>query len=487
MIDEMINSSFELDYDIYYLLNHRLKSFTKELEQAPRINSDDIFRDFENFYKVVKENMNGCLNILNQCEEQRKTFRMLLIKMSKDKILIDKFFKEDDNTLILNKLFIHDELKSKVIDRYIDKIKEKEKKLTEIADDLERYKLIGNKNNSMHSVNISQILNTNNSSNIILPTNDTSMNPSIKRAKINQKNNKTMISRDASINEFNEDSVIKKMFNLDNSDKFNNPGIISNSPIQTPGSRKGVQYSTSRNNKSNFKNSNVHANANVTQGELYNKKNVKNNSIAKINKSDIENDFFNLIPSVSSPVEKKDNIRIKRYSKSIDFDNYESFQDNFISERDREKIIDIVIKKNNKKTYLQTEIDNEDNYSTRTNQAYINRKNNLSSSELNLNSLASMNTNITSLSSINSSKNSKPHKNQFSSNINNTKNNNVYKKSNLKSITGFNKDNATGINSLKNSIQFTDKPSTKSKQLITASERSSGVTSNSKIKSKIFN
>lgn len=40
----------------------------------------------------------------------------------KDKLLVEKLFREEDNSLILNKLQIHDELKNSVLEKNIDQI-----------------------------------------------------------------------------------------------------------------------------------------------------------------------------------------------------------------------------------------------------------------------------------------------------------------------------------------------------------------------------
>ena len=49
---------------------------------------------------------------------------MILIKILKEKALIDNIMGENENTILLNKLKIHEELKNMVINKLLNKINE---------------------------------------------------------------------------------------------------------------------------------------------------------------------------------------------------------------------------------------------------------------------------------------------------------------------------------------------------------------------------
>ena len=68
LIEETISDSFNLDFDI--LKNNALTETMKNL--TPKIKSDDIFKEFENFSKETKEIFSSFLKLFETCNEQRK-------------------------------------------------------------------------------------------------------------------------------------------------------------------------------------------------------------------------------------------------------------------------------------------------------------------------------------------------------------------------------------------------------------------------------
>jgi hypothetical protein len=139
MLDESVNLSFDLDYTILQTLQlGNLKKYMQELDN-PSIKSDDIFMEFESFIEKTKSAFSEFMSLLTLCDEQRKVivlfnnqnFRVMLIKLLKDKMMLEKLLREEDNTLILNKLNIHDELKNYFISKNLD-IKTKNNYLREL-------------------------------------------------------------------------------------------------------------------------------------------------------------------------------------------------------------------------------------------------------------------------------------------------------------------------------------------------------------------
>jgi hypothetical protein len=68
LIEETISDSFNLDFDI--LKNNSLTETMKNL--TPKLKSDDIFKEFENFSKETKEIFSVFLKLFETCNEQRK-------------------------------------------------------------------------------------------------------------------------------------------------------------------------------------------------------------------------------------------------------------------------------------------------------------------------------------------------------------------------------------------------------------------------------
>jgi hypothetical protein len=121
MLDEEITQSFDLDFEIFSTINTKYKPYSNFIS-SPRIESDDLLKEFENYVNVTNGILEELLTLLNNCNEQRMTFRMILIKMLKDRVVVDKILQEENDTLILKKLILHEELKNKIIDRNIETI-----------------------------------------------------------------------------------------------------------------------------------------------------------------------------------------------------------------------------------------------------------------------------------------------------------------------------------------------------------------------------
>ena len=103
MLDSLIYDSFDLDFRIYHAVNTQLKNYKNQVED-PKLKSDDIFKEFENYILTSSKIFYELNELLTECNVQRENMRTILIKMSKDKMLVQKFFKDDDNSLILSKL-----------------------------------------------------------------------------------------------------------------------------------------------------------------------------------------------------------------------------------------------------------------------------------------------------------------------------------------------------------------------------------------------
>ena len=63
----------------------------------------------------------------------KKNFRIILIKILKEKALIDNIVGENENQILFNKLKLHDELKNTVINKLLAKNQENYRKNLEIA------------------------------------------------------------------------------------------------------------------------------------------------------------------------------------------------------------------------------------------------------------------------------------------------------------------------------------------------------------------
>ena len=125
IIEETISDSFTLDFEI-------LKNFTLEENfklMMPKLKSHDILKEFEKYVEQIKGKFLDFTKIFEICNEQRKVllylnqlFRIIIIKLLKDKSMLDKLISEDKNELVSQKIMIHDELRSKIIDKMNDKI-----------------------------------------------------------------------------------------------------------------------------------------------------------------------------------------------------------------------------------------------------------------------------------------------------------------------------------------------------------------------------
>jgi hypothetical protein len=228
MLDEIIVESFNLDYEILNSLSKN-KIYADKLEN-PRMISKDIYREYDNLVKSSKQIFEQMKKLLSDCNEQRMNFRVLIIKMSKDRQTVNKFFQDEDETLILNKLSLHSELKEKMLDTHIATIMEKEETIN-----LYKSELYSKIINQTKPTKLSVIKNTSNKK--YLPANKNLINNySNYKLKHEIANIRTKIIKDSPIeslnNTVNEESLFKKMFNMDyNTEKYN---IISSSPIQSP-------------------------------------------------------------------------------------------------------------------------------------------------------------------------------------------------------------------------------------------------------------
>jgi hypothetical protein len=74
MLDEIVNLSFDLDFLILQSTQlGKLKDYMKELDN-PTIKTDNLFLEYEKFYKKTKTAFNEMFSILTQCDEQRKVY-----------------------------------------------------------------------------------------------------------------------------------------------------------------------------------------------------------------------------------------------------------------------------------------------------------------------------------------------------------------------------------------------------------------------------
>ena len=71
MLDQIINTSFELDYQIYHTLNlGKCNNFLQNLNNY-KIDSNDIFKQYEILINNTKEILSELMEILLNCNEQR--------------------------------------------------------------------------------------------------------------------------------------------------------------------------------------------------------------------------------------------------------------------------------------------------------------------------------------------------------------------------------------------------------------------------------
>lgn len=375
-LDEELTLSFDLDYEIFSTINTKYKPYSNFIS-SPKIESDDLLREFEKYVQVTNDIIEELLNLLQNCNQQRMNFRMILIKMLKDRVIVDKILKEENDTLILKKLVIHEELKNRIIDRNIDTIinseTEKNKLYSKInVMDQERKRSFSGAgslnstscNSTINNSNVSfiqkknsnvsllnQKSNSNNCICICMPSKSnlsSNLNKSTciscsKKFPILKSNTCTLSNSVIYTGTPFEDQEIKKVLNLDfNTEKYN---IISSSPLQSPHSKinstiLGVLPKPAL--KSSF---HVHAQANAPPHLYTTKKNSStNNSIASPvrhvrTKSSLEKPSvsprkkdISVIPcnNEMSSTKSAKRIRMKKYSKSIDFDaSYPNIKDRY--------------------------------------------------------------------------------------------------------------------------------------------------------------
>jgi hypothetical protein len=74
MVDELVNISFDLDYRILQSTNiGKCKQFINNLDY-PKLETDDIFSEYEKLIIITKEIISELLNLLLSCDEQRKVY-----------------------------------------------------------------------------------------------------------------------------------------------------------------------------------------------------------------------------------------------------------------------------------------------------------------------------------------------------------------------------------------------------------------------------
>lgn len=275
MLEELTTKTFELDYELYEAIDFKFNKFSEQI-YTPQLKSDDMLKEFEDYIAFTSKLFEELLQLLNQCNDQRKNLRVMLVNLLKKKMLVDKFFKEEDNALMLHKLYIHDEVKNKVIDRNNMKICQQDEIIRSLVNKLSSLKREELRNQQKlspckkkpikqsHAKNNGKMSNTKNvksnknstvenSSNnstlsSIRKTSTHKENLSINYNNLNMTFNQSMYSNKNArekntdspiecsintsqhlINDSHNDSVLNKMLNLDfNNEQYN---IISSSPI----------------------------------------------------------------------------------------------------------------------------------------------------------------------------------------------------------------------------------------------------------------
>ena len=328
MLDSLIYDSLDLDFKIYQAVNTKFKNYKNEIEN-PKLKSDDIFKEFENHIETSSKIFHELNELLTECNVQRENMRTILIKMSKDKMLVQKFFKDDDNCLILSKLQLHDELKSFVNDRNIDTITNMNKRISNLQTQLAFYKmefienssnttLYSNYNLSNGNLNYKKTSATKNNSKLKSETKviKSKVNTGLKNpnGKVNSNENKnshiqdskTKTKSDYNKNDFKSldlplEIYSKNMVNLNldfNSEKYN---IISSSPIMTPKENKTKQIT----------------NFNSIIGKLNNSINTTiTNNTTNTNNTLITNSHSN------KPSDQKDGSKTERETSKVYCSNY---------------------------------------------------------------------------------------------------------------------------------------------------------------------
>ena len=124
MIDEVLVKSFTLDYEL--LKNNCFFEKMSTMNSNflnPKIKTNDLFKEFEDYVKQTRENFLTFTKLFDDCNEQRKVnfllnqhFRVLIIKIIKEKSLLDKLVIKEKNEFLLKQITIHEELRFKIID-----------------------------------------------------------------------------------------------------------------------------------------------------------------------------------------------------------------------------------------------------------------------------------------------------------------------------------------------------------------------------------
>lgn len=241
MLDEMITNSFELDFEL--IGNKGLYQIL-----TPKLETDNLLLEFEKYVEKATSAMKDIVNFLNECDNQRKNFRTVLIKLSKEKLLINNLLKEEDSCLILNKLQVQEELKAKVIDKYIDDLISKDKLIKELQFQVDHcscrnlnpkqdytYKASGNNKTKFNTIDTS----TNGSSYSLLKRNGRRLENKSSKQLLNERNNNYFIMNGDTCNiSFDmEESLYSNSILRTVEDKEN---LISNSPIHTPTRNKKI-------------------------------------------------------------------------------------------------------------------------------------------------------------------------------------------------------------------------------------------------------
>jgi hypothetical protein len=152
----------------------------------------------------------------------------MLIKLIKDKQMIEQLLREEDNSLIINKLKIHEELKNFFIERSLSRARNELEELSKV----ENKSTIRSRTGTVRVSNRPDLLNT--SKALINSSTISSINKIPPNRTLISNNSPSQSSHNISMmmNDSHGDLIGKKGINLDfNTEKYN---IISNSPIHTP-------------------------------------------------------------------------------------------------------------------------------------------------------------------------------------------------------------------------------------------------------------
>lgn len=74
MIDNLINESFNLDYDVFQITNFQLESYQRKLNNTKISNSETIKQQFDKFLDETKDIFSYFYHIFNLIDSQRKVY-----------------------------------------------------------------------------------------------------------------------------------------------------------------------------------------------------------------------------------------------------------------------------------------------------------------------------------------------------------------------------------------------------------------------------